>query len=133
MRLQISTDYAVRILRHLHKNSDELHTAASIAESVGMTYHFFAQIANQLKKRGLLDSVQGRKGGYQLGRPAQDISLYDVFLCVEGELQISRCLGNGGLCDYGKMRKCKMHGGLRSLQDTVIEEMSKLSLIELAS
>ena len=131
MKLQVSTDYAVRILQYLHINGGQLHVAANIAESVGVTYPFFVQIANQLKKRGLLASAQGRNGGYQLSRPAHEISLYDVFVSVEGELQISRCLGGGGPCSYGEVRKCRMHDGLRDLQDTMIAEMSALSLVDM--
>jgi len=131
MKLQIATDYAVRILQHLHENDDVLHTAISISESVGVNYHFFGQIVSQLKKTGLLNSAQGRNGGYQLSRPGHEISLYDVFVCIEGELRISRCLGNNKRCEYGEVKKCGMHDTFRNLQDIVVRELSAKSIADL--
>jgi len=132
MQLQISTDYAVRILQYLHKNKEDLPTAMTISQSIGITYPFFIKIANQLKQKGLLSAVQGRNGGYRLARPAQQINLYDVFLCIEGELQINRCLQKNQTCSKGDTTSCKMHAFLRSLQNKVIEEMSGQSIADLA-
>jgi len=132
MQLQISTDYAVRILQYLHKHKDDLPTAMTISQSIGITYPFFIKIANQLKQKGLLSAVQGRNGGYRLARPAQQISLYDVFLSIEGELQINRCLQAESQCSRGEIHECRLHSFLRSLQDKVIEEMSSRSIEDFA-
>jgi len=132
MKIQVSTDYAVRILQYLHQSEDELHTASSIAEAIGITYPFFIKIANQLKKRKLIDSVQGRNGGYFLGRPAEEISLYDVFLSIEGELVISRCLGDGP-CMGDRHKDCRLHDVFRNVQEKVIEELSGQTIAKLAS
>ena len=133
MKLQISTDYAVRILQCLHSRNGKSIPATEIAESIGITYPFFIKIANQLRKRGLLRSVQGRNGGYLLGKPACEISLYEVFLCIEGELQFSRCLTKGAPCQQGEMRNCKLRVFLYDLQGKVIEEMSERSIADLSS
>jgi len=132
MQLQISTDYAVRILQYLHKHKEDLPTAMTISQSIGITYPFFIKIANQLKQKGLLSAVQGRNGGYRLARPAQQISLYDVFLSIEGELQINRCLQNEQNCTKGEVHHCKLHSFLRSLQDKLISEMSGQSIADFA-
>ena len=131
MQLQISTDYAVRILQYLHKHKDDLPTAMTISQSIGITYPFFIKIANQLKQKGLLSAVQGRNGGYRLAKPADKISLYDVFLSIEGELRINRCLQNDSKCTRGEVDACRMHSFLRSLQDKLIDEMSSKSIHDL--
>jgi len=132
MQLQISTDYAIRILQHLYKNEGELHTAMSIAESIDITYPFFIKIANKLKRDGFLRSVQGRNGGYVLGKRAHKINFYDVFVCMEGELQISKCLKRGSKCQNGEQIDCKMHMFLQGLQGTIIAEMSGKSIMDFA-
>ena len=133
MKLQISTDYAVRILQCLYSSQGQTLTATEIADSTGITYPFFIKIANQLRKKGLLSSIQGRKGGYLLGKPAGEISLYDVFLCIEGELQFSCCLKRGKPCLQGEESVCKLHDFLYGLQRKVIEEMSEWSIADLVS
>jgi len=131
MKIQISTDYAIRILQYLHLNKEQTHTAMSVAQAVGVTYPFFIKIANLLKKNGLLVSIQGRNGGYGLGRSADQISLYDVFVCVEGEMQINRCL-SGEPCTKGTHKDCNLHRVFYDLQSKVISELSKQTIADVA-
>ena len=134
MRLQISTEYALRILQHLHsRRCHDLQTAMSIATSIGISYPFFNKISNQLKKADLIATVQGRNGGYTLGKSAHEISLYDVYSCVEGEISINRCLEEGHRCTYKDKVNCKTRKALHALQSQMVVEMSSISVAELAS
>jgi len=126
MKIQISTDHAIRILQYLHKNGG-MYTAMEIADAVGITYPFFIKIANQLKKHKFLMSVQGRNGGYALGKCAHKISLYDVFLCIEGKLQISNSI------QRAERNDCELSKAWYRLQDKMIEEMSSQYITDLAS
>ena len=130
MQLQVSTDYAVRILQHLHIHRAELATAKTISDAIGVTYSFFIKIANQLKKHGLLHTVQGRKGGYMLARPASEISLYDIFLAIEGKLQINRCLRDDQYCSRDAVGKCPVHDYLFALQNDMIALLSSKYISE---
>ena len=132
MKLQISTDYAMRILQHLHVHKGEVQTATAISGAVGITYPFFIKIANQLKRAGLLVSVQGRHGGYALGRPGHEISYYDVLVSTTGEVKISRCLESGEPCLHGQRSACKVHTFLQGLQGRIIAELSSQSIADLA-
>jgi len=114
MKLQVNTDYAIQILHHLHKHGSVLHTAASISKSIEITYPNIIRIVNQLKQKGLLKAIQGRRCSYRLGRPAHEISLYDVFVCMEGELQA-----------YSR------HGDVRGLQEEMIKKMAGMSIATL--
>jgi len=98
-----------------------------------MTYPFVIKVANQLKKHGLLSSVQGRNGGYYLGRPAHTISFYDVFVAIEGELQITQCLRGNQSCSKCDPKDCKTHKFLYSLQEKMILELSSQTIADLAA
>ena len=115
----------------MHRHPDEIYTATEIALAVDVTYPFFIKVANMLKKHGLVSSVQGRNGGYALGKPAAEISLYDVYLCTEGELYMSRCLQSQP-CAKGKEDNCKLHTFLGTVQKDVIDKMSTQSIADLA-
>jgi len=134
MKMQISTDYAIRILLYLHENRNEgeVYTAMHISVATGITYAIFTKLINLLKKKGLVKAAQGKKGGYTLGLPANEISLYDVFLCIEGELQINRCLKNDGICNRGPSESCAMHCFFYELQGQLIAEMSGTMIADLA-
>jgi len=131
MQIQISTDYAIRILQYLHKHKEDLPTAMTISQSIGITYPFFIKIANQLKKKGLLSAVQGRNGGYRLARPAQQITVYDVFHSIEGDLSINRCLQKNQQCSRGERHDCHLHSFFRGMQEKLIEEMSGKRIADL--
>jgi len=132
MKIQISTDYAIRILHFLHTHNG-MHTAMEIANATEITYPFFIKIANLLKKQGFLNSIQGRNGGYVLGKRAHEISFYDVYVCMEGEMQIGACVRKNEQCLRGKMYDCKLCKKWSALQEKIIEEMSSQHIAGLAS
>ena len=121
MKIQIATDYAIRILQHLHKNEGALQTAMTIATATGVTYPFFIKIANQLKKHKLLNSVQGRNGGYALGMPAREISIYQVLLSIQGELNLRD----------NELEDCAFYFVLDQLRDNMVAELSRVSIADL--
>ena len=131
MRFDISTDYAIRAVRLLHTRDGEALTAMDIALSIGTTSPIFTKIANKLRHAGIIKTVQGRGGGYVLGKPASEISIYEIFLCVEGDLRLNNCLEHGGLCEHGEEVKCKVHKMLYGIQDDLLEKLSNVRVSDL--
>lgn len=83
MKLHMATYFAVRITLECAKVSQgELISGVSISEEINMTYGYFCRLSNLLIKAGILNSIQGRKGGYYLAKPADEISLYDIQLAT---------------------------------------------------
>jgi len=128
--VQAYSDYAVQILLHLHAYQGEQQSSTTIAEAVGMTYRTFTRLAFLMKHRGLLVSVQGRGGGYMLGRPADEISFYDVFTAVEGEPWINQYLRESRQRTNSEKTRSKVGVFLHTIQDRVITEMGNISIIE---
>ena len=84
-------------------------------------------------QKGMLKAIQGRNGGYQLGKPAHKISLYDVFRVVEGDLQFNRCLATGQRCVHGEEATCKMHDFLHGMQGKMIAQLAGVSIADLVA
>ena len=131
MRFEISTDYAIRALRLLHVREGEVLTTMEIAQSIGITSPIFSKIANKLRNAGILKTIQGQRGGYILGKPANEISIYEVYLCIEGELRLNGCLETGGLCEHGEDVKCRVHNMLYGIQDDLIDKLSNVFIADL--
>ena len=136
MKFQISTDYAIRILQYLHMvqtEGDPLQTAMTISHATGLTYPFFIKLANQMKKHGLVDAVQGRNGGYVLGKPAGEISVYDVVVATDGEMKLNRCLNNKEdvPCTKGAKEHCGLRKFFGGVQESVIEKLKAQSIADL--
>jgi Rrf2 family protein len=56
----------------------------TVAEAHGLSQRFLVQILLELKSAGLVTSVRGAKGGYQLARRPDEISLADVINAIDG-------------------------------------------------
>lgn len=132
MQIQASTDYALRILHYLDQHKHDLPTAMTISKAVGITYPFFIKIATQLRQHGLLHAVQGRNGGYRLNKPAKEISIYDVFLAIEGPLEINRCLKEDSDCARNSNNECKFHVFFGEAQGALIDAMSSKVIADFA-
>jgi Rrf2 family protein len=65
---------------------------ADIAEEAHVPRKFLEQILLGLKKRGIVQSMRGRAGGYRLGRPAKEISFADIIRETDGPLALSPCV-----------------------------------------
>src|SRR5215510_3096758 len=57
-----------------------------IAEAHGIPSRFLVQILLQLKSAGLVQSIRGAAGGYQLAREPEEITLLDVMTVVDAQL-----------------------------------------------
>lgn len=57
-----------------------------IADAHGIPSRFLVQILLQLKSAGLVHSVRGAAGGYNLAREPEEITLLDVMTVVDAQL-----------------------------------------------
>lgn len=61
--------------------------SVQIAERQEIPKQYLDQLLLMLKKAGLIESSRGRQGGYQLARPAQEITLFDIVTALEGPIE----------------------------------------------
>jgi Rrf2 family protein len=57
-----------------------------IADAHGIPSRFLVQILLQLKSAGIVQSIRGAAGGYQLAREPDEITLLDVMTVVDAQL-----------------------------------------------
>ena len=92
MKISVQVDYACRVMAELARlhGSGELAQIEHLAETEAVPANFLAQILLKLRNHGLITSRRGNQGGYTLARPADEISLHDILIAVEGQcLQLS--------------------------------------------
>lgn len=90
MQLNISTDYAIRIIVYLAKQKNVVSSSA-LAESTSISKRYLLQIAAQLRDAGLLGVIKGSIGGFYLLLPPSQIKVYDIICAMEGVVTISSC------------------------------------------
>ncbi len=83
MRINKSTNHAVRILIDCAKADGQLIKVADIAKRLDITQQNAFKIVHILAKAGFLASARGRHGGVRLARPARQIRIGDVVRSIE--------------------------------------------------
>ncbi len=91
MRLNVQTDYALRLLMHLAVNEGALATIAGVASHYGISRNHLMKVAHVLGREGLIETVRGRSGGLRLARPAETIFVGDVVRRMEGDFALVEC------------------------------------------
>lgn len=122
------TDYALRLIAVLAAQSgNEAHNLSTrvLAEQGGVSYEFACKILQKLHDAGLIKSVMGPKGGYQLSKNAQNITLLEVVTAVQGSLNVNGCL-------LGCERKeaCPLSFKMEELQKQMEDFLNNISLEE---
>ncbi|MFQ5851123.1 MAG: RrF2 family transcriptional regulator [Candidatus Binatia bacterium] len=95
-------DYAVRALSYLAAQpSDRIIGSKEITERQDIPAHYLSKIMKDLVAAGLVKSHVGCKGGFSLTKPANTISLKEVYEAVEKPLLLIECLEKRNLyCPY---------------------------------
>jgi Rrf2 family protein len=85
MRISAKAEYACVAMLELAANAaaGQPVRIKAIAEAQDIPPRFLVQILLQLKTAGLVASVRGASGGYQLARPAEGISLASIVTAID--------------------------------------------------
>ncbi len=127
MHITQESDYAVRIVYCLAANAVRM-DARSISEQMCVSLRFALKILGKLAQNGIVTSFKGNRGGYELARPAADISMLDVIKAVEGPYQLSRCLGGEQeSCNRGMSGRCAAQRVFARISSQVNQELEAVS------
>ena len=86
MRISERVDNAVRSMAELATADDDPMKADTIAERQDISLKYLLDILRDLKRAELVRSRRGPNGGFTLSRPADTITLADVFRAIDGPL-----------------------------------------------
>jgi Rrf2 family cysteine metabolism transcriptional repressor len=128
VKISVKVDYACRVMAELARlhGSGELAQIEHLAEAEAVPANFLAQILLNLRDHGLISSRRGNRGGYTLARPAEEISLYDILMAVEGQ-----CLQLSGNFQGRSGRKLKQVW--EEISRTVVEKTKSYTLDRLST
>lgn len=78
-----------------------------IAKEMDVPNSFLAKILQKLSKASLVKSRRGVKGGFELTRPPQEISILQVIEAIQGSVAMNICAVDETLCD--RSSTCAIH------------------------
>jgi FeS assembly SUF system regulator len=99
LRISRLTDYATVLLATLAGEPQKVQTAAALAEQTRIAAPTVSKLLKQLQRAGLVTSTRGLHGGYQLARPAAQISAAAILDALEGPVALTDCSAGHGQCE----------------------------------
>ncbi|HEX9857078.1 MAG TPA: Rrf2 family transcriptional regulator [Paracoccaceae bacterium] len=132
MRLTTRTNLAMRVLMFCAVNTDRIVRSAEIAAGCNASPNHLAQVVHLLSVNGFVATTRGRSGGLQLGRPAQEIMIGEVFRTFEAGLPFAECFaGEENTCPL--TAACRLRGILARAVEAFYRELDRVTLQELVA
>ena len=130
LRISRLTDYATVLLATLAGEPQRVQTAASLAEQTHIAAPTVSKLLKQLQRAGLVTSTRGLHGGYQLARPAAQISAAAILDALEGPVALTDCSVGPGQCEIEE--SCRVGRVWQRLNLAIRRALYEVSLAQLA-
>jgi FeS assembly SUF system regulator len=130
LRISRLTDYATVILAALAERPDQVRTAVALAQETHIAAPTVSKLLKQLQRAGLVASTRGLRGGYQLAKPATQISAAAILDALEGPVALTDCAAGQGQC--GIESTCRVGRVWQRLNLAIRRSLYDVSLAQLA-
>jgi len=122
MRLTKAGEYAIRCALFIsYQGMGVVVSKKEIARCMDIPVQFLGKIAQQLARAGIIEIVQGSKGGYRLLVPAEKLTMLDVVEAVIGEIYLNDCVVRPDSCD--RISVCGIHRVWETARDQLRETL----------
>ena len=131
MRLNKTTEYAIRVLLYLVQHGDSPCSTNTLHQTLDIPYKYLGRLMKNLTDAGFLKSTRGKAGGYQLAKNMTKISLHQVIEALEGVEDFEHCIL--GLPDCSDTDPCVMHERWGKERERIKKMFTNISLENLAA
>ncbi|WP_159981492.1 MULTISPECIES: Rrf2 family transcriptional regulator [unclassified Novosphingobium] len=136
-----SVEYGIHGLLWLVGNDGKALSSREIAEIQGISPSFLAKIFPKLEKAGIVAASEGVRGGYRLGRAADEITFLQIVDAIEGEKPLFDCqevrercaLFTGGVPGWATSGTCAIHAVMKQAEKAMRDALAAQTLGEVAS
>jgi Rrf2 family transcriptional regulator, cysteine metabolism repressor len=126
MKLSTRGKYGLYAMFYLAGHKDEGPQSLQSIASTGVPKQYLEQLLGNLRRAGLVSSVRGAQGGYQIARAPEKITVLDVIDAMEGPLELSECMTDESHCD--RSCKCPVRRVWQKLTDSINHELAGITL-----
>jgi Rrf2 family transcriptional regulator, cysteine metabolism repressor len=136
MKISTKVRYGMRAMIELTRRNDEAPVMLGIiAKNQDLSEKYLEQLFTLLRNAGLVKSERGAKGGYRLAKEASKITIYDIFVAMNGPLVLAECVSGGECEKNGSCETKKIWIDLTNLienylSDQTLAELAESSLIK---
>jgi len=135
MILSKATGYGIRAMAYLARRSAQRSESVlcgldEIAEHEQIPPVYLRKVLGELRRHRLVHSVKGIHGGYELARPAETITLLEVYRVLEPDPYFDTCVLGRGQCNYES--SCGLHDDWENLRNALVTMLQTKTISALA-
>ncbi len=109
-------------------NAEAPRSAGDLARFLAVSESHMAKVLQRLARAGLLRSHRGPSGGFELARPAKELTLLEIYEAIEGPFGEQGCLLSRPVCDGSC---CILGGLLRSVHAQIRDYLENTHLADM--
>jgi Rrf2 family transcriptional regulator, iron-sulfur cluster assembly transcription factor len=130
MRLTKAGEYAVRCIFYLSSQPEgKIVHRKDISRAMDIPDQFLGKIAQQLARAGLIEIIQGARGGYRLRLSPAEIPLLRVVEAVIGKIFLNDCLMQPESCK--RSGTCSIHNLWEKAKNQLRETLGEITFEQL--
>ena len=131
MKLSTRGKYGLYAMYYLAAHSGEGPQSLQSMTATGVPKQYLEQLLGNLRRAGLVSTVRGAQGGYQIAKSPDAISLLNIIDAMEGPIELSECTADESTCE--RSFGCPVRQVWRRLTDSINQELSQISLSSMLS
>lgn len=103
-----------------------------IAEDLEIPTPFLGKILQMLSKVGYLKSFKGPHGGFEMGKDAHQITLFEIVVLIDGDELFTKCIAGIKKCEHTDKPVCSIHEDFVVLREQIKQLMTTKTIGHLA-
>lgn len=124
-RFAVTAMLDIALHEHKHAGNCQPVSLSDISERQQISLSYLEQLFGKLRRKGLVSSIRGPGGGYQLAHKPETISVSEIISAVDEQIDATQCGGNQNCTDGGP---CMTHDLWASLNQKILTYLSGISL-----
>jgi len=126
MTIPKKVEYSIVLITYLAKNPRMTVSLTEAAAKLFLPYRFLAQLAMALKKAGIVESKEGKSGGYCLAKGWGQKNLYQVLEALGENKHLVSCLSKDSSC--ARLGQCQFTRIWGKIETRMMAEMKSIKL-----
>jgi Rrf2 family protein len=125
---------SLHILTLLDRFPDELVSSEFLAGSININPVLVRKELSNLKKHGLVESKEGKAGGFSLGKPSKQIRLSDIYKAVRQVPVLGHTKNEPNpKCAIGKQINKHLDNLYEEAEEALIKKLDKTTLADFSN
>ena len=133
VRLSKKTEYALLALQYIGTHRNNVVSAKEISNKMNIPFDYLSKTMQILMKNGIVNSKQGKAGGYSLAKTSDEISIADVIQAIEEKnaMAIVECFEKPQKTSCDRLEICTIRNPLKELQSNIEKMLNTTKLSEM--